>query len=40
VKKGDLEWARPKIKEPTLEQIKSTETQKEATKNCKLNMDY
>jgi len=33
-KKGDLEWARPKIKEPTLEQIKSTETQKEALKTA------
>ncbi|HSW54612.1 MAG TPA: NADH-quinone oxidoreductase subunit A [Ignavibacteriaceae bacterium] len=28
-KKGDLEWARPKIKEPTLDTIKSTEIKKE-----------
>jgi NADH-quinone oxidoreductase subunit A len=28
-KKGDLEWARPKIKEPTLKEIKSLEINKE-----------
>lgn len=33
-KKGDLEWARPKIKEPTLEIIKSTEIKKEELKTA------
>jgi NADH-quinone oxidoreductase subunit A len=33
-RKGDLEWARPKIKEPTLDIIKSTETQKEELKTA------
>ena len=31
-KKGDLEWARPKIKEPTLEEIKSFDINKEELK--------
>lgn len=31
-KKGDLEWARPKIKEPTLQEIKSIDIQKEELK--------
>ena len=33
-KKGDLEWARPKITEPTLEIIKSTEINKEELKTA------
>jgi len=33
-KKGDLEWARPKIKEPTLDIIKSTEIKKEELKTA------
>jgi NADH-quinone oxidoreductase subunit A len=33
-KKGDLEWARPKIKEPTLDLIKSTEIKKEEFKTA------
>jgi NADH-quinone oxidoreductase subunit A len=33
-KKGDLEWARPKIKEPTLNTIKSSEAQKEEFKTA------
>jgi NADH-quinone oxidoreductase subunit A len=31
-KKGDLEWARPKIKEPTLKEIKSFDINKEELK--------
>ena len=33
-KKGDLEWARPKIKEPTLEEIKSFDINKEELKTA------
>jgi len=33
-KKGDLEWARPKIKEPTLKEIKSIDIKKEKLKTA------
>ena len=33
-KKGDLEWARPLIKEPSLNKIKSTQNQKEELKTA------
>jgi len=33
-KKGDLEWARPKIKEPTLKEIKSIDINKEELKTA------
>ncbi len=33
-KKGDLEWARPKIKEPTLKEIKSFDINKEEIKTA------
>jgi NADH-quinone oxidoreductase subunit A len=33
-KKGDLEWARPKIKEPTLQEIKAIDIQKEELKTA------
>ena len=33
-KKGDLEWARPKIKEPTLKEIKSIDLNKEKLKTA------
>ncbi len=37
-KKGDLEWARPIIKEPSFKKIESIRNQTEELKLCKLNM--